>query len=89
MKKAVGDPYDPLGTWIGAELAVGVALFAACTVGFRGTLGLGVSRVRLLAAAAAVVTIPLGTEWSAAAQLAALTLVVSAALVIEGRSTAH
>ena len=66
LKKAVGDPYDPLAGWIGIELGVGVALFAACTVGFRTTLGIGVSRSRLVAAAAALATIPIGTEWSAA-----------------------
>ena len=84
LKKAVGDPYDPLDGWIGSELAVGVALFTACTVGFRTTLGLGVSRARLVAAAAALATIPVGTEWTAAGELAALTLIVAAALVIEG-----
>ena len=65
LKKAVGDPYEPLAGWIGTELGVGVALFAACTVGFRTTLGIGVSRSRLVAAAAALATIPIGTEWSA------------------------
>ena len=85
LKKAVGDPYDPLDTWIGSELAVGVALFTACTVGFRTTLGIGVSRSRLVAAAAALATIPIGTEWTAAAELAALTAIVAAALVVESR----
>ena len=88
LKKAVGDPYDPLAGWIGMELGVGVALFAACTVGFRTTLGLGVSRSRLVAAAAALATIPLGTEWSAAGQLAALTAIVVAALVGRGEAAA-
>ena len=85
LKKAVGDPYDPLAGWIGTELAIGVALFAASTIGFRTRLGLGVSRARLLAAAAALATIPLGTEWSATAQLAALTAIVAAALLVEAR----
>jgi low temperature requirement protein LtrA len=85
LKKAVGDPYDPLDGWIGTELAIGVALFVASTVGFRTSLGLGVSRARLLAAGAALATIPLGTEWSAAAQLAALTAIVAAALLVEAR----
>jgi low temperature requirement protein LtrA len=85
LKKAVGDPYDPLAGWIGLELGVGVALFAACTVGFRTTLGIGVSRSRILAALAALATIPIGTEWSAAGQLAVLTAIVVAALVVEAR----
>ncbi len=86
LKKAVGHPYDELDMWVGLELAVGVALFAACTVGFRATLGLGISRQRLLAAGAAFATIPLGLHWSALAQLVALTAIVVAALVLEARS---
>ncbi|MET0560650.1 MAG: low temperature requirement protein A [Gaiellaceae bacterium] len=85
LKKAIGDPYEPLAGWIGTELGLGVALFAACTVGFRTTLGIGVSRSRLVAAAAALVTIPIGTEWTAAGELAVLTAIVVAALVIEAR----
>ena len=85
LKKAVGDPYEPLAGWIGIELGVGVALFIACTAGFAATLGLGIRRARGLAAALALCSIPVGTEWSAAAQLAALTLLVVGALVLEGR----
>jgi low temperature requirement protein LtrA len=86
VKKAIGHPYDELGTWVGSELAIGVALFTACTVGFRATLGLPVGRVRLLAAAVALATIPLGTHWSAAAELVALTAIVVGALAIEARA---
>ena len=85
LKKAIGDPYEPLDGWIGTELGFGVALFTACTVGFRTTLGIGVSRSRLVAAVAALATIPVGTEWSAAGELAVLTAIVVAALVIEAR----
>ena len=88
LKKAIGDPYDPLDGWIGIELAVGVALFSASTVGFRQALGIGVSRSRLVAAAAALATIPVGTEWSAAGELAVLTGIVVAALLVEARHTA-
>ncbi len=66
LKKAIGDPYDPLDAWIAAELAVGVALFLACDVGFRRTLGIPRSGTRVAAAAPAVATIPLGTEIAAA-----------------------
>ena len=48
LKKAIGDPYDPLGVWIGA--GVGVALFVWCIVGFCRTLGLATSPPRLVAA---------------------------------------
>jgi low temperature requirement protein LtrA len=85
LKKAVGHPYEDLGGWSGLELAVGVALFTACTVGFRATLGLRISRERLLAAAAALATIPLGVGSSALAQLLALTGIMIAALAVEGR----
>jgi low temperature requirement protein LtrA len=86
LKKAIGHPYEELGTWVGLELAVGAGLFAVCTVGFRTTLGLGLSRERLLAAGLAFATIPLGVYWSALAQLAALTAIMTGALVLESRS---
>jgi hypothetical protein len=65
------------------EFAIGVTLFTASTVGCRATLGLGISRERLLAAAVALATIPLGLHWSAMAQLVALTAIVVGAHVIE------
>jgi low temperature requirement protein LtrA len=84
LKKSIGHPYEPLGSWIGLELAVGVALFIASTAGFVAALGLGARRVRLVAAALALATIPLGA-WTAASQLAALTLIIGVALVVEAR----
>jgi low temperature requirement protein LtrA len=84
LKKAIGGPYDALDGWIGIELAVGVALFLWCTVGFSRTLGLGTSTPRLVAGAAALATIPIGTEWTAAGQLALLTAIVALALAVEG-----
>jgi low temperature requirement protein LtrA len=83
LKKAIGDPYDPLDGWIAAELAVGVALFLACEVGFRRTLGIGGGQVRLAASAAALATVPLGTEVAAAAQLGVLAAIVAGGLVLE------
>jgi low temperature requirement protein LtrA len=87
LKKAVGEPYDSLDAWVGAELAVGVALFVACTAGFAATLGLGIRRARLVAAALVLVTIPVGTEWTAAAEIMALTTVVVGVLVVEAKLT--
>ena len=84
LKKAVGDPYDTLDGWIAVELAAGVALFVACDVGFRRTLGISGGRVRLLAAAVALATIPLGLELAASAQVGALAAIVAAALILEG-----
>ncbi len=84
LKKAVGDPYDPLGFFSSAELAVGTALFIACEVGFRRTLGIGRSTARIVAAALALATIPLGTELDAKAQIGVLVAVIALALVVEG-----
>ncbi|HEU0246457.1 MAG TPA: low temperature requirement protein A [Gaiellaceae bacterium] len=83
LKKAVGDPYDPLASLSAVELAAGVALFLACQVGFRRTLGIGGGAARLVAAAVALVTIPLGTELDAKAQIGALVAIVVLALVAE------
>ena len=83
LKKAIGAPDDPLDTVIAVELAAGVALFAACDAGFRRTLGIEQSWVRLAAAGAALATIPVGTQISAIAQLPALAAIVAIALVIE------
>jgi low temperature requirement protein LtrA len=85
LKKAIGDPYDPLGGWIAMGLGVGAALFILCDIGFRRTFGLARNRIRLVAAAAAVATIPLGTEAGAAAQVGALAALVAAALSAEAR----
>jgi low temperature requirement protein LtrA len=85
LKKAIGDPYDPLDIWIAAALAGGVALFVACDIGFRRTLGIARSNVRLAASAAALATLPLGTEVAATAQVGVLAAVVALALVAEGR----
>jgi low temperature requirement protein LtrA len=89
LKKAVGDPYDPLGSFSAVELAAGVALFLACEVGFRRTLGIGRSGARILAAAAALATIPLGTELDAKAQIGALAAIIAIALAVEGALVAR
>jgi low temperature requirement protein LtrA len=83
LKKAIGDPYDPLGGWIAVGLAGGAALFILCDVGFRRTFGIGSNHTRLAAAAAALATIPLGTEVGAAAQVGAIAMLVTAALAAE------
>jgi low temperature requirement protein LtrA len=83
LKKAIGDPYDPLGGWIAVGLAAGAALFIVSDVGFRRTFGIGRSHIRLAAAAAALATIPLGTAVGAAAQVGAIATLVAAALAAE------
>jgi low temperature requirement protein LtrA len=54
VKKAIGDPYDPLEDWIALELAGGAALFAVCAIGFRRSFGIARNRTRLLGAVAAL-----------------------------------
>jgi low temperature requirement protein LtrA len=84
LKKAVGDPYDPLGGLIAVELAAGTALFLLCEVGFRRTLGIRRGGIRIAAALAALATIPLGTELDAKAEIGALAAIVVVALAAEG-----
>ena len=83
LKKALGDPYEPLGGWIAVGLAGGTALFVVCDVGFRRTFGVARNRARLVAGFGALATIPLGTEVGAALQVGALAAVIVAALVAE------
>jgi low temperature requirement protein LtrA len=84
LKKAIGDPFEPLDDLIAVELGVGVALFVACDVGFRRTLGLSRSEIRLAAAAFMLATIPIGTELSGAGQVGALAAIAALALAFEG-----
>ena len=61
-----------------------MALFLAADVWFRRVLGLGRAAHRTVAALLALATIPLGTEIAAAAQLAALVVILAVALAGEG-----
>ena len=83
LKKAIGDPYEPLGGWIAVALAGGTALFLVCEVGFRRTFGIARNDARLVAAAAVLAAIPLGTELGAAAQVGATAALVTAGLAAE------
>ncbi len=83
LKKAIGDPYEPLEGWIAVALAAGTALFIVCDVGFRRTFGIARNGARLVAAAAVLAAIPLGTELGAAAQVGATAALVTAGLVTE------
>jgi low temperature requirement protein LtrA len=84
IKKAIGHAYDPLETAQALVLGGGVALFLAADVGFRRVLGLGRSLHRAVAAVLALATVPLGSEITAVAQMAALVVVLAAALAGEG-----
>jgi low temperature requirement protein LtrA len=72
LKHAIGHPSDELAFEPALSLAAGTALFLLGDVIMRHTLHIGRARWRALAAVAVLVTIPLGTEVSAVAQLAAV-----------------
>lgn len=80
LKKAIGHPYDALDDWVAVALAAGTALYIVCDAGFRHTFGLPRNTARLIAAAVALATIPLGTALAGVAQVAALALIVGIAV---------
>jgi low temperature requirement protein LtrA len=88
LKKATGHAFDTLADERALMLAVGVMAFLIGDALFRRTLAIGSSANRLAAAALAAATIPLGTEVSAFAQVAALVVVLAAALSAESRQIA-
>ena len=85
LKDVVGHAFDHLDLAHALMLAGGVAVFLAGDVLFRHTLGIGPGRLRALAAALALATIPLGLTVSALTQLAALLLVLAGSLLAESR----
>jgi low temperature requirement protein LtrA len=84
LKKGTGHAYDELKAAEALALGGGAALFLAADVAFRRVLRLGRSPHRAAAALAALATVPLGSEVAAAAQLAALALVLAVTLAGEG-----
>jgi low temperature requirement protein LtrA len=66
-------------------LGSGVALFLAGSAAFRRALGIGTGRYRLAATAACLATSAVGVAVSVAAEMALLTLIVAAALMVENR----
>jgi low temperature requirement protein LtrA len=72
-----------------AVLACGAALFLAGNLVVRWQLGIGPVRPRLLAAAVAVATIPVGVYAGLVAQLALVTVVLIAPLVAEGQAASR
>jgi low temperature requirement protein LtrA len=84
LKKAIGHPFDPLEDWIAVALAAGTALFVAADAGFRRSFGLARNSKRLVAAVVGLATIPIGTKIGGAAQVAALTAILTIALIAGG-----
>jgi low temperature requirement protein LtrA len=83
LKDAIGHAFDPLDLAHALLLAGGTALFLASDILFRRTLAIGPGRIRAIAAALALATIPLGLTLSALAQLVALVLVLAGSLAAE------
>ncbi|MGI8922072.1 MAG: low temperature requirement protein A [Solirubrobacteraceae bacterium] len=69
-KRATGHGFAHLRAPLAAALAGGVAVFLLGDVLFRRSLGIGRARGRAIVAVLALATVPLGTEISAAAQMA-------------------
>ena len=88
LEQAIAHPYDHLSFARALSLAGGASLFFLGEVGFRRSLRLPFSRWSVAAAILPFATIPLGTEVSALAQLAALVLVLTGCLVAEGAEPA-
>jgi low temperature requirement protein LtrA len=84
-KEATGHVFDALDFEPAFGLAVGLSVFLVGDVFFRRTLELGAGSARLAAAALAPAAIPLGTELSAFAELAALVALTVTALATEAR----
>jgi low temperature requirement protein LtrA len=83
LKDAIGHAFDPLDLAHALLLSGGTALFLASDILFRRTLAIGPGRIRAIAAALALATIPLGLTLSALAQLVALVLVLAGSLAAE------
>jgi low temperature requirement protein LtrA len=84
LERAIGHAFDELDFARALALGGGAAIYLVGHGSFRWILGLPLRPWRVAAAAGALATIPLGTEVSALAQLAALVAVIGACLAIEG-----
>jgi low temperature requirement protein LtrA len=85
VKKSIGHAFEPLHLPVALALGAGVALFLVGDVLFRRALRIGRPGYRLVAAALALVTVPVGLV-VAAAQLVGLFLVLIALRVAEARA---
>ncbi len=77
LKKAIEHPLDPLEGFTAVVFAAGAALFVASDSALLRVLRIPGSAAQVAASVAALATIPLGLEVSAAAQVAALAAIVA------------
>jgi low temperature requirement protein LtrA len=87
VKRVIGHA-GPAGFPVCLALAGGVALYLAGGMVVRRTLRIGTQRYRAAAAIAALAALAVGVRVSAAGQIALLTAIVAAALVLERRAGA-
>jgi low temperature requirement protein LtrA len=83
LKKAIPDPLDSLSDATAIALAGGAALFVAADAAMLRLLGIAQSPMRIGAAAAVLITIPLGAGVSAAAEVAAVAAIIATALAVD------
>jgi low temperature requirement protein LtrA len=86
LKKAIPEPLDSLEGATAIALAAGASLFVAADAAMLRRLHIAKSPLRAAAAALILLTIPVGTAVSAAAQVAAIAAIIAVALVAERRS---
>jgi len=86
LEQAIGHSGEPLSFARSLALGGGVACFFVGDALFRRTLSIGEVRWRLLAAALALATVPLGPEIAAVAELACLFVFVLGCLLLELRA---
>jgi low temperature requirement protein LtrA len=85
LKKVLSHAWEPLHSVPAAvALSGGVALYLLGNAWFRRVMGIGPSRLRLLAAALALAATPLG-EWIAESQVIVLVVILTGALILEQR----
>jgi low temperature requirement protein LtrA len=87
VKKTIGHATEHLYLSGALALGGGAALFLAGQIYFRYRLKIGANRFRIIAAVAALATVPVGL-WLAIAQVAALVAVFGALLALEGKQRA-
>ena len=88
VKEAIVNSGTTLPAGPCVAMGCGVALFLAGSAAFRHALRIGAERYRLAAAGVALAASAVGVAVSVAAEMALLTLIVAAALVVEVRAGA-
>jgi hypothetical protein len=83
LKRSTAHPLEGLGDLVAIELAAGTALFVGVDAVFLRVLGIGSRPARAAGVFAALATIPLGITISAAVQVAALAVIVTAAVAAD------